>query len=165
MTAQTRLSSEISARGPMIDIEIKKGLLNLHDAFLNADIMQREKWDAPVEQDPEKFHVSNHGRFERMWITFLYVLVEAWQSPQMAPVRAYIQSVVPLDELAHLLRAAAADGSLAKMSETRHYMCHRDRRKYWDDGRLAVCGQLEFHIKLHASFSQVLLAAMKSATA
>ena len=48
------------------------------------------------------------------------------------------------------------------MRRTRDYMCHRDHKKYWDDGRLAVCGQLEYHMKLQAAFSRILLAAMKS---
>jgi hypothetical protein len=42
------------------------------------------------------------------------VLVEAWQSAQMAPVVAYIESVVPLGELTAMLQAGEADGSLAK---------------------------------------------------
>lgn len=145
-----------------MNTEVRKGLLNVHDAFLNAALAEREKWKAPIEEDPEKFHMSDHGRFERMWVTLLYVLVEAWQSAQMTPVRAYIESVTPLGDLTSLLRAGKADGSLRKMRQTRDYMCHRDRRKYWDDGRLAVCGQIEYHVKLHAAFSRILLAAMKS---
>lgn len=147
-----------------MDPEIKRGLLNLHDAFLNAALAEREKWAAPIDADPQRFHVSDHGRFERIWVTFLYVLVEAWRSSQNAAVRAYVESVVPLRELTTLLDAGEADGSLAKMQETRNYMCHRDRREYWDDGRLAVCGQLEYHVKLYAAFSQVLLAAMRTAS-
>ena len=94
---------------------------------------------------------------------FLYVLVEAWQSARMAPVRAYVGTVIPTGELNQLLKLGETDGSLAKMRDARNYMCHRDRREYWDDGRLAVCGQLDYHVKLHTAFSQVLLAAMKSA--
>ena len=145
-----------------MNTEVRKGLLNLHDAFLNAALAEREKWKAPVEEDPEKFHMSDHGRFERMWVTLLYVLVEAWESAQMAPVRTYVESVTPIIELTSLLHAGKSDGSLRKMRRTRDYMCHRDRKKYWDDGRLAVCGQLEYHMKLQAAFSRILLAAMKS---
>ena len=146
-----------------MDIDIKMGLWNLHDAFLNAALMDAEKWASPIDKDPKTFHASNHGRFERAWVTFLYVLVEAWQSPQMAPVREYIGSVVSLDELTSLLKTGKTDGSLARMRETRNYMCHRDRREYWDDGRLAVCGQLDYHVRLHRAFSVVLLGAMKAA--
>lgn len=146
-----------------MDDEIKLGLLNLHDAFLNAALMEREKWNAPVDPDPNRFHICDHGRFERLWVTFLYVLIEAWRSTQMAKVRDYVASVTPVDELTTLLDTGQADGSLARMYEARNYMCHRDRRKYWDDGRLAVCGQLDYHMKVHAAFSKVLLAALRAA--
>ena len=145
-----------------MDSEIRLGLLNLHDAFLNADIAHREKWRTPVDEDPERFHYSDHARFERMWVMFLYVLVEAWQSTRMAPIRAYVDTVTATGELNRLLQLGETDGSVAKMRDARNYMCHRDRREYWDDGRLAVCGQLDYHMKLYAAFSQVLLAAMKS---
>jgi hypothetical protein len=146
-----------------MDGETRLGLLNLHDAFLTADLMQQKKWAAPVENDPVTFTASEHGRFERLWATFLYVLVEAWRSAQMAGVRNYLASVTSLDELSQLLKAGEADGSLSKMEQTRHYMCHRDRREYWDNGRLAVCGQLNYHMKLHEAFSKVLLAGFRVA--
>jgi hypothetical protein len=60
-----------------MNIEVREGLLNLHDAFLNAALAGRANWKAPIDEDPENFHISDHGRFERMWVTFLYVLVEA----------------------------------------------------------------------------------------
>ncbi|MFN8626679.1 MAG: hypothetical protein U0587_11975 [Candidatus Binatia bacterium] len=121
-----------------MDSEIKLGLLNLHDAFLNAALMEREKWDAPIDPDPRRFPIYDHGRFERLWVTFLYVLIEAWQSPQMDRVRAYVASVASIDELTSLLAAGQGDGSVAKMKETRNYMCHRDRRELgrWPASRL-----------------------------
>jgi len=76
----------------------------------------------------------------------------------MRQVREYVASKVSIDELSALLHQGRKDGSLDKMRETRHYMFHRDKRKYWDNGRLAVCGQLEFHLKVHQAFSRVLLA-------
>ena len=36
-----------------MNTEVRKGLLNLHDAFLNAALAEREKWKAPVEEDPK----------------------------------------------------------------------------------------------------------------
>jgi len=92
-----------------MDSEIRLGILNLHDAFLNAAIMAREKWNAPVDKDPEKFHYSDHARFERMWTMFLYVLVEAWQSARMAPVRAYVGTMIPTGELNRLLKLGETD--------------------------------------------------------
>lgn len=146
-----------------MDGRTKLGLLNLHDAFLNVGLVEKAKWASPIERDPALFPISDHGRFERVWITFLYVLVEAWRSPQMAPVREYVRSVVSIDELEAVLLAGEEDGSLAKMRDVRHYMCHRDRRQYWDDGRLAPCGQVQYHVKLQSAFSKVLFAAVRAA--
>jgi hypothetical protein len=145
----------------MIDSEIKLGLLNLHDAFLNADLSLRQKWAAPIDPDPEKFPISDHGRFERIWVMFLYVLFESWESRQMRIVRDYVGSVASLAELTGLIRSGKQKCSFKKMKATRDYMCHRDQRKYWDDGRLAVCGQLEYHMQLHQAFSEVLLQAFR----
>ena len=43
----------------------------------------------------------------------------------------------------------------------RHYIAHRDKRGCWDAGRLSVLGQREYHVKLHNTFSEILLVAMK----
>jgi hypothetical protein len=31
-----------------MDSEIKLGVLNLHDAFLNAALMEQQKWKTPI---------------------------------------------------------------------------------------------------------------------
>ena len=146
------------------DKEILMGFMNLHDAFLNASLQYSFMNKCPVvggNSDPEKFFVSNRGRFERAWVTFLYVLIESWQSKQMEIVRAYVKSVTDTSILESLLSKGNQDGSIAKMREARGYMCHRDRRGYWDNGRLAVIGNLKYHEDLHMAFSEVLIDVFK----
>ena len=101
---------------------------------------------------------SDRGRSERTWVAFLYILVEAWKSESMDAVRTLLASMISLENLESLLRQGSLDGSLAKMKETRHYMCHRDKREYWDLGRLGIAGQLAFHEKLHMAYSDIFLA-------
>jgi hypothetical protein len=115
------------------------------------------------EEDPTLWFASNRARLERSWVTFLNVLVESWRSAQMKEVRSYIASVISTAGLDATLLEGDSSGDLTKMRATRDYMCHRDRREYWDPGRLAVLGRLEFHDRLHMEFSKLLLAAMRSA--
>lgn len=142
------------------DQEIFMGFMNLHDAFMNASLQRSFMLKCPVEGghgDPEEFLMSDRGRFERAWVTFLYVLVESWQSKQMEKVRSYVTSIIDTKTLDELLENGKQNGNIEKMKETRNYMCHRDVRKYWDNGRLAVIGNLNYHDDLHMAFSEVLL--------
>lgn len=148
-----------------LDHKIYMALGNLHDVFLNASLMKNNMDSAPIdfaiERSAEIFLSSDRGRFERIWVAFLYVLIEAWDSENMKTVRDYVASKISIDALTRLIKQGRKDGSLRKMENTRHYIAHRDRRDYWDTGRLAVLGQLEYHVKLHNAFSKILLVAMK----
>ena len=146
-----------------LDQDIFMGIGNLHDVFLNASLIKKHMDESPLLKG-EEFLVSDRGRLERIWVAFLYVLIEAWESSQMKRIRKYIASKVSLDELTTLIQERKEDGSIAKMREARHYMAHRDKREYWDIGRLSVLGQLTFHVKLHQAFSRVLLTAMQEIT-
>lgn len=139
-------------------------LANLHDAFLNAALQARLMMEAPMlhQDDPDLWFATDHARLERTWIAFLYVLVESWRSQAMALVRAHVGAVADTSGLDRLLDEGERSGDIQKMRETRDYMCHRDRRRYWDAGRLAVMGQLPFHSRLHQEFSQVLLVAISA---
>ncbi|MCY3546892.1 MAG: hypothetical protein OXH49_08410 [Gemmatimonadetes bacterium] len=144
--------------------EIQMGLMNLHDVFLNASLQRRSMDRCSVEQDVTFFHMSDRARFERVWVTFLYVLVEAWQSPPMEPVREHISSVMDVSSLNGVLAELNSAGDLAKMREVRDYMCHRDRREYWDTGRVAVAGMLSTHVALHDAFGDMLLKGLEPFT-
>jgi len=143
---------------------IKMGIANLHDAFLNTSLLRKKMHQSPIVDDPELFTMSDRGRFERMWTASLYVLVESWKSVQMRQAREFVTSKVDTNEVEALLRRGKEDGSLRKMKATRHYMFHRDKRKYWDVGRISVAGQLEYNERLHQTFSRVLYEAMKAIT-
>jgi len=145
-----------------MDETVRMGVLNVHDAFLQASLVKKYMENSSVVADPMEFFVSDRGRFERLWVALLYVLVEAWCSDQMVRVREFCRSIISLDELDSLLERGQKEGLLSKMRETRHYVCHRDRRKYWDDGRTGPVGSLDYNSKLHDAFSRVLLATIRA---
>jgi len=149
--------------------ELRWALANLHDTFLNASMLRSLMMKEPVElgtedaQDPRAVLgalVSRRFRLERFWVASLAVLVEAWNSEQMASVRAFLANVTTLDELSEVLEEARRVGALDRIIETRHYMFHRDRREYWNDGRTGPVGILSLNDKLHYAFSTVLLAGL-----
>jgi hypothetical protein len=122
---------------------------------------------APVELEPADANdphavmgalVSHRFRLERFWVASLAVLVEAWDSDQIAPVRAFLEEETSLDELSRVLEEIHDSGSYDRMIETRHYMFHRDRREYWNAGRTGPIGQLNLNVRLHDAFGSVLLA-------
>lgn len=92
----------------------------------------------------------------------LYVVLESWRSKQMAPVRALVDSVVGTDELERLIGDGEAAGRVANLRHVRDYMCHRDRRDYWE-GRLAPIaeGALQFHVGLQRAFNELTLLTMR----
>ena len=142
--------------------EILMGLMNLHDVFLNASLQRASMESCPVRKDVKSFHMSDRARFERAWVTFLYVLVEAWLSRPMTPVREHVSKVVDCSPLNRMIDELSSGGDLSKMCEVRNYMCHRDRREYWDDGRVAVAGLLGKNYALHDAFGKTLLKALRS---
>ena len=64
--------------------------MNLHDVFMNASLCHSRMDREPIEKGAEEFMASNRGRFERMWVTFLYVLVEAWGSEAMESAKPFL---------------------------------------------------------------------------
>lgn len=140
----------------------RRGIGNLHDAFMNASLQRSGMNGSPPDTDPDGSFIPNRDRFQRTWVAFLYVLVEAWQATSMASVRESIGAMVDTSRLGAMIHEAKEDGRLDKMLETRNYMCHRDRREYWDLGRTSVVGQLEFHDALHDEFSEIFKAVARA---
>ena len=147
---------------PRASNNIRLGFVNLHDAFLNASLVLKQMQEAAVETDPERFHISDRARCERLWVALLAVLIEAWESEESKPVRDYIAAATSIDELVALLREARRSGRYAKILKCRHYIAHRGGKAYWDDGRGAPVGELNFNLRLHQAFSKVLLTAAHS---
>lgn len=112
---------------------------------------------SPVQGGAEEFTMSDRGRFERMWITFLYVLIEAWRSPIGSMAKCYMESKTDISEIDDIISKGNKDGSIKKMRNVRDYMSHRDKREYWDTGRIDVACQLEYHETLYSKFSRAFL--------
>lgn len=136
-------------------------LANMHDAFMNANLQFNRIESSPLESEPDRFMISDRGRFERAWLAFLYVLVEAWLSTNMTEVRERIRALVPDCLLDEIIQEGQRGGAIEKLRQVRHYMCHRDEREYWNVGRTAVAGNLDYNIRLHQEFARVLLEAMR----
>jgi hypothetical protein len=147
--------------------EVEEGLSNLHDAFLSAHLMYQCMINVPVEKEKALLRslLLDRRRFERLWVAFLAVMVEAWQAAKMRPVMEWIRSVTGATELVDLLKEAGESGHLAKIKKCRHYMFHRGWRKYWDDGRLAPVDEFEFNERLYMAFSGVLREAIDAVNA
>jgi len=135
--------------------------MNLHDVFLNASLCRSKMLRSPVEKSAVEFTMSDRGRLERMWITFLYVLIEAWHSPAGDRAKFYMKSKADLMGVEEIISKGENEGSISKMRNVRDYMCHRDKREYWDAGRIDIAGQLDYHEALHRQFSNVFLESFK----
>ena len=110
---------------------------------------------------PDEFFISNRGRLERAWAAFLYIFIEAWQASEKTEVRKYIEGKVSLNKLERALEDASKSGLIEKLREVRHYMCHRDRRQYWDKGRYIHIGNLATMMKLNNEFGAIFLQIMR----
>jgi hypothetical protein len=134
-------------------------IMNLHDVFLTASMCRKYMDESPLEDDLLSFAISQRGRFERLWITFIFVVIEAWQSKYMSSAQNHVKNYVPADVtiINDLLKKAINDHSLDKMRDVRDYMCHRDKREYWNKGRIAVFGQLVCNDKIFRAFGDMFL--------
>jgi len=144
-------------------VDFDEWLLNVHDVFMNSQLLRILSDNEPVEHDPEDpgvFMTSRRGRLERGAMRDLYVLVEAFgASPaeyldemrRLAP-EAYgkVEGLLQDADRLHALRAV------------RDYMSHRDLRRYMDEGRIAVAsvGPV-WHRALESAFAELTLGAMR----
>lgn len=143
----------------MLSAETASGVANLHDAFLNASLQRRAMDRSEVPTDAVAPDAADRFRFERTWIMFLEVLCEAWQAPANQDAVAFVRSAADTTALDGMVSDAASRSMARKV---RSYMCHRDKRSYWDPGRSNAFGQLERFTQLHDAFGQVLLAGMRA---
>jgi hypothetical protein len=88
-----------------------------------------------------------------------YVLIEAWNARSIE-AKEFFASLGPIPPLGAKLRMLRDDGIIEKLREW-HYMCHRDRRVYWDDGRMAPMGHLNDLLELSRLFGTVFLEALE----
>lgn len=145
-------------------VDFDEWLSNVHDVFMNAQLMRTLMDEEPVVQGAEAFMTSRRGRLERAAMRDLYVLIEAYEA---APPQY-------LDELRRLgPEEFGAVGSLledrervAALRHVRDYMSHRDARRYFDIGRLAVAvvGPAWYRT-VESAFARMLLDALRGARA
>lgn len=136
-------------------------LLNVHDVFMNAQLMRELMDRQPVVDGAGEFMTSPRGRLERAAMRDLYVLIEAYQSSP----RAYLDR---LREVApgcyEKVASSLADTSKVEtLMEVRDYMSHRDVRRYNDIGRygVAIVG-VDWHRRTESAFAELLLTALRS---
>jgi len=114
---------------------------------------------ASSPNDLLKSTAADRFRLERLWWTMTYVLIEAWRH-RSNEAQMLFAALPPTAALETSLTDLETTGVLAKIRTCRDYMCHRDARGYWDDGRMAPHGHLTPLLKLHEDFSTVFLAAL-----
>ncbi|MFN2504279.1 MAG: hypothetical protein ABR540_08620 [Acidimicrobiales bacterium] len=136
-------------------------LLNFHDTVMNANLLMGCMAAEPIADDEAL--VERRWRFERLWLAMLYVALESWRSTQMAPVRELTDRVVGNAQLEDLISEGEASGRVANLRQVRDYMCHRDRRDYWE-GRLAAIagGAFDFHLALQRAFNRLTLLTLRN---
>lgn len=146
---------------------LRGDLLNIHDAFLNVSLqrslMLRSSMDGV--NTAEEFLMSDRGRFERTYVAFLAVLIEAWCSARTQAAREAIAKRVATQSIDETLEKARRSGAIDKMRSIRGYMFHRDQREYWDSGRVVVAELQWVHEEIFEAFSRAFLAFFNSTTA
>ncbi len=143
----------------MSDPDARDSILNLHDAYLNTNLVRTLMEQSPChETDPQPWLVSDRARLERLWWALTYVLIEAWEAAD-TKAQAIFNRCPSTPKLASELSTLRDAGVIDEMRECRHYMCHRDRRAYWDRGRLSAVGHLQEVRQLHMTFGDVFLEA------
>jgi hypothetical protein len=162
-----RKNSDTSAATPRWTAKVQDGISNLHDAFLSSHLMYLLLERVPDETAarPLQSLTDDRYRYERLWVAFLYVLVEAWKANKMYTVKQWIQQVTDTTELDRLLDVGCKSGRLARMKECRNYMFHRGFREYSDDGFFVPALDSDFHKEVYLAFVTALREAIDALNA
>jgi hypothetical protein len=141
-------------------VEFGEWLLNVHDVFLNAQLMSTLMDGQPVVADAEDFMSSPRGRLERAAMRDLYVLIEAFKrSPNEYIDR--LRVIVP-DELQAVEAIIQDQNRVEALRHVRDYMSHRDVRRYYDRGRLSVTAiGAQWYRAAENAFGRMLLLALQ----
>ena len=131
---------------------------------MNAQLMRTLMDKQPVVQSTAEFMTSPRGRLERAAMRDLYVLIEAFDASPMSYVDE-MRRLVPaeLDAVHFLLQDRDRVDALRQV---RDYMTHRDVRRYFDVGRIAVA-QVgpSWYRATESAFAKMLLFALRAARA
>ena len=149
--------------------EPRDWITNFHDVYMNANLMRTRMMAEPLEAKPEDSElalIQQRFRLERIWHCFLYVTIEAWKAAADDQRQLFLSSAEPEDiqQVDRLLRAGDDLGYLDHLRSIRDYMCHRDKREYWDSGRIAVVvpGMFQWALKLDRAISSMVLSALRT---
>jgi hypothetical protein len=86
--------------------------MNLHDVFLNASLCRSKMMHSPIAKGAEEFTTPDRGRLERMWVTFLYVVIEAWRSPIRTMAKSYMGAKTDLNVVEELISKGKNEGNI-----------------------------------------------------
>lgn len=154
----------MARRPPPTVVDFDEWLSNVHDVFMNAQLMRTLMDNEPVVDGAEEFMTSRRGRLERAAMRDLYVLIEALRA---APPR-YVEELRRLvpEELPVVMSLLEDQDRVDALRQVRDYMSHRDVRRYLDIGRLgvAVVGPVWYRT-IESAFSRMLLLALRAARA
>lgn len=145
-------------------VDFDEWLLNVHDVFMNAQLLRILCDNEPLEhdrEDPGVFVASRRGRRERGAMRDLYVLVEAFR----ASPPEYLNEIRMLAPDPHQAVETLLEDvdRLNALRAVRDYMSHRDLRRYMDEGRIAVATVgPAWHRALESAFGQLTLAATRA---
>ena len=145
-------------------VDFDEWLSNVHDVFMNAQLMRTLMDNQLVVEGAEEFMTSPRGRLERAAMRDLYVLIEAFKA---TPPRylAELRRLVP-KEVQEVMSLLEDHDRIAALRQVRDYMSHRDVRRYFDIGRLAVAvvGPVWYRT-VESAFAKMLLLALRAARA
>jgi hypothetical protein len=145
-------------------VDFDEWLSNVHDVFMNAQLMRTLMDTEPVVHGATEFMTSPRGRLERAAMRDLYVLIEAFDASP-PPYLDELRRLAP-PELEAVESLLADRDRVAALRQIRDYMSHRDVRRYFDIGRLAVVDVgPAWYRTVESAFAELLLLALRSAHA
>lgn len=145
-------------------VDFDEWLSNVHDVFMNTQLMRTLMDKEPVIHGGAEFMTSPRGRLERAAMRDLYVLIEAFK----ASPPAYLDELRRLApaELKAVTSLLEDQDRVDALRQIRDYMSHRDVRRYFDIGRLAVVDVgPTWYRTVEGAFANLLLLALMSAHA
>lgn len=145
-------------------VDFDEWLSNVHDVFMNAQLMRTLMDKEPVIRGVTEFMTSPRGRLERAAMRDLYVLVEAFNASPPSYLEE-LRRLVPA-ELETVTALLEDRERVDALRQVRDYMSHRDVRRYFDVGRIAVAHVgVTWYRAVESAFAKMLLLALMAAGA
>lgn len=139
-----------------IPIIFKNQYSNLYDVFLNASLQRSSMIKSPIDVNDISL-ITDHFRYERTWLMFLYVFYEAWEAPLNKSFRQYVYNLPKSKSIQTTISDLKKTRQFVKLKNLRDYMAHRDKRIFWDTGRTDILNNLSMYNQFHQTFSDFFL--------